>query len=79
MALAQSYDGYNETNQPVGIYYKTQQNANCVMQIVVPDLMTSWHENILHINGSLFVESTCHWCFPSQRASNAKLWHFICS
>ena len=35
-------------------------------------VMKSWHVNHFHITGPLWGESTSHWWFPLQRASNAE-------
>ena len=42
-------------------------------------MMTLWHRNIFCVTGYLRRECIAHRWFPTQRASNAEIWLFLCS
>ena len=44
---------------------QTMQTSTVVKLI----MMTSWHDNIFHITGPLWGESTSHWWIPTQKGS----------
>ena len=59
------------------LYAKTRMRTPWWQKMI--DMMTSSNENIFHVTGPLWMESTGHRWIPLTKASDAELWCFLWS